>query len=256
MEHKPSHATSQDDPAAERYARGPIDPSIGADNKPLNLSPKEDEGGYRENDGNSASGVSDPELNRWTRALVCWTAALVFTAIGSDLFQGLQWVEIKNADVESSRAWVGPRNLSSGQPVQGQPLDIILEYTNSGRTPAINFTAGFDAEVTDIDDKDNLAGATTQATKWASDCRSSAASDIGNIAFPTSGFVNYNYTYTIPIDKMTDVVDRKNSMIVALGCFVYRSAETVHHTSFCFLFKHGITKPANWNICPGGTFAD
>jgi hypothetical protein len=201
--------------------------------------------------------ISDPDLSSWTKWLVVWTAALVFTAVGSDVFQGLQWIEIKTADVESSRAWVGPQSVSSTQtPTSGKPLDVVINYTNSGRTPATDFVPTFDEVILDATDKSSSNSAEIKSTQWIKNCRSATISDAGSVAFPSTGFSTYKYSFTVPADKLTADVDKKAGMIAVLGCFIYGSAERTHHTSFCFFFRHDTGNATTWNICPGGTYAD
>lgn len=56
---------------------------------------------------------------------------------------------------------------------------------------------------------------------------------------------------------MSDEVVSGKTTIVLEMCFAYKTFEEVHHTSFCYYYRTGLS-PANkqMNICTAGNHAD
>lgn len=155
---------------------------------------------------------------------------------------------------ESQRAWVGPSNAySSGDPVAGHPYDVTLQYQNTGREPAIensiNMTAFTETVQRDQD-------ATQKIIEFRNTCIDRWQPNGGNVVFPS--IANTTYSSFKSIDATTIDADVANGTktIFLTGCFVYKTLDGYHRSSFCYFFKKGITKPANWNICEIGNYAD
>jgi hypothetical protein len=59
----------------------------------------------------------------------------------------------REAMIASERAWVGPSNArSDGPPVAAKPLDVVVEYKNTGREPALNSVYDVQYKIGKLDD--------------------------------------------------------------------------------------------------------
>jgi hypothetical protein len=155
--------------------------------------------------------------------------------------------------VASERAWVGPRNARSDiAPEMGKGLNIIVEYQNTGREPALETIA--DAEAFAAADTVETAA---KINGFINQCKMQWIPTKKGVVFP-AGPTSSSYELTEPFatdDIDQDVIDGTKFIFID-GCFVYKSAGTIHRTSFCYFFNNKKTKPANWNICGVGNDAD
>jgi hypothetical protein len=158
----------------------------------------------------------------------------------------------------AQRAWVGPRNLKSDKaPVLNQPLNVILEYQNTGRDPATDAVKDIDVFTgTDADDKSGLIP--NKINDFISSCKIMWKPLSANVVYPSGGWLGTPYELTKVVDgQLIDeeiVAGTKN--IYATGCIVYKTFESIHRSWFCFFYKNGKVKPENWAICEIGNGAD
>jgi hypothetical protein len=158
--------------------------------------------------------------------------------------------------IASERAWVGPRNAKIEGAVEiGKPIDVTVEYANTGHEPGQNFVYSIDGfQETEDDDKDGTAMKKMSAFFEA--CKNSKSTIVGQVVFPTSGFSAYNLGVKLNAETITqELVDGKTTLIVQ-GCFLYDSFSAYRHTYFCYYYNSKKTKPANLNICNIGDSAD
>ena len=163
----------------------------------------------------------------------------------------------RNSLVASQRAWVGPRNVRiDTAPILGQPLEAILEYQNTGHEPATETIKDVDI-FTASDEEDKAGLAMSKVSDFISKCKIMWKPESATVVYPSTGLgVGYNATSTIDGALIDEDVIAGAKNIYLSGCFVYKTFEAIHRSWFCFYFKNGKTKPANWAICEAGNNAD
>jgi hypothetical protein len=158
--------------------------------------------------------------------------------------------------IASQRAWVGPINAKIDiAPVAGSPLDVVVEYRNTGKEPALAVFQGIDS-FTFTQAEDDSGITRSRIINFAVNCFDKQSSDGANVAYPASGSSEDQITITVPKETIDDAVVKGTKTVVILGCFAYETSGATHHSSFCFLFKAGKTKLQNLNYCPAGSHAD
>lgn len=159
--------------------------------------------------------------------------------------------------MEAQRAWVGPNNVGSASAPQGnKPLKITIDYSDSGRSPGLNFQESNDWRAIDTNLVADNNWAKTQINAWVTECRSKAKTTGGETVFPTVGFNSYHLNVDVAANLIFPVVDQKGGAFIFLGCFTYGSFDIVHHSAFCYFFMNGSSLPQNWNFCSIGNYAD
>jgi len=156
--------------------------------------------------------------------------------------------------VASQRAWVGPRNAKSDiAPEIGKNLNIVVEYQNTGREPALETIS--DAEAFAAPDSPESM---TRINDFIAQCKIQWIPTQKGVVFP-AGPTSSSYELTKPLDTSfidQDIIDGTKFIFID-GCFNYKSAGGIHRTSFCYYFSNAKkTKPTNWNICGIGNDAD
>jgi hypothetical protein len=159
--------------------------------------------------------------------------------------------------VASQRAWVGPRNAKSTTgPELEKPLDIIIEYQNSGREPALDTIFDTEAFVA-TKEEDSSGAAPNRVNDFIGKCKIKWTPTQKGVVFP-AGSTGSAYELTRALDAKwidQDVIDGAKLIFID-GCFVYKTAGGIRRSSFCYFFNSKKTKPSNWNICQIGNDAD
>jgi hypothetical protein len=159
--------------------------------------------------------------------------------------------------IESQRAWVGPRNVRSDNgPVVHQPLDAVVEYQNTGRDPATETIR--DVQVfAATDDEDRSGAVALRVSDFTSKCIVMWKPQSATVVYPTTG-PNAGYSLTVRVDgdKIDEEVVSGAKSLYVSGCFVYKTFQAIHRSWFCYYYKSGLSKPANWSICEAGNNAD
>lgn len=159
--------------------------------------------------------------------------------------------------IAAQRAWVGPRNIKSSRaPVLDEPLDIILEYQNTGRDPATETIKATDI-FTGTDEEDRSGIVPDRINNFISECKIMWKPQAANVVYPSTGL---GTPYTLSVNLKGSLIDADvvagTKNIWAAGCFVYKTFNTIHRSWFCYYFKNGIVKPESWAICEIGNGAD
>ncbi len=156
--------------------------------------------------------------------------------------------------MEAQRAWVGPSNAhSDADPISGKPYDVIIDYQNTGREPATENSSDLLAF---SEAPENDATIAQRVNDFTHACIDRWQPGGGSVVFPTTNANGYKVTKTIDASVIDNDVTNGKTLIVVAGCFVYKTFGAYHRSSFCYFFKKGQTKPANWNICQAGNYAD
>jgi uncharacterized protein YecT (DUF1311 family) len=164
----------------------------------------------------------------------------------------------RDALIAAERAWVGPRNARiDAAPTFTKDLDIIIDYQNSGREPAIETI--WDTDVfTATDEEDNNGTVTRRIDNFIANCKTMWKPFQATVVYPSSGGLGGGYalTKTLLKESIDDDLIEGRRLIAISGCFVYRTVRTIHRSWFCYFYRNGKTKPAAWNICISGNGAD
>lgn len=158
--------------------------------------------------------------------------------------------------IAAERAWVGPRNAKiDGNIEVGKPFEIVVEYANSGREPALDFIYTLDAFPEPAEDETNGV-ALAKLRAYLKGCQTIQTLSSGQVVFPSTGFSSYNLTTPISAEIADQPLVNGDTTLIVQGCFLYKSFNIIRHSYFCYFYKAKKTKPANLNICMAGHYAD
>lgn len=154
----------------------------------------------------------------------------------------------------SSRAWVGPTGaVIDAAPSTGKPLTATVTYANSGKQPGTDMASYVEEQsfyASDIIDEANFIN--NSVIK----CNGIQTIAGGQVAYPTTGFAAYTLFATINGDVIDQATADGSRIIVLTGCFAYNTFNELHHSSFCFFYRKGVTRELNLSFCAGGNNAN
>jgi hypothetical protein len=186
-------------------------------------------------------------LSTWFLAICTWALAVIgYWALD----------ESRRALETTQRAWVGPQNLHiDGALAVDRPLNLIVDYHNTGRQPALDFFYQIDPKIFTLaeSESDDMARASIAYTEK---CRSALPLKGYSVIYPTSGFSTYNLSFEIEKELIDWSIIYGTNIIVVSGCFAYNTASDAHRSSFCYFFQNGRTRPTAWAVCRKGNYAD
>ena len=160
--------------------------------------------------------------------------------------------------IANQRAWIGPRNARSDNvPEVGKELSIFLDYQNTGREPAIETVYDVEAFVSsEEDDKSGALGGKVNA--FLDKCKIMWRPAPAQVIFPNIGGLGSSYALkkTLRAEDIDQEIVDGHKFIILTGCFVYKTVNSIHRSSFCYYFKAKQMLPGNWNICTVGNDAD
>jgi hypothetical protein len=162
----------------------------------------------------------------------------------------------KESLIVGGRAWVGPRSAKITSPIEiGKPIEVAIDYANTGREPALDFSYTVDAFLSsEAEEKRGTSFA--RVSLALNECRSREDLSSGQVVFPSTGFSAYNLTVSPPQQLVTPgMIDGEKTLIVQ-GCFLYKSFNVVRHSYFCYFYRAQISKAESINICTAGHYAD
>jgi hypothetical protein len=157
--------------------------------------------------------------------------------------------------IAAGRAWVGPRLAKITSPIEvGKPIELTIEYANSGREPALDFVYSVDGFLSsNAEEKRGTSFARVSIA--LNNCRGAEGLPAGQVVFPSTGFSAYNLASTINQTFDQEMIDGEKTLIVQ-GCFLYRSFKVIRHSYFCYFYRAKFVKPDNLSICTAGHYAD
>lgn len=162
----------------------------------------------------------------------------------------------RDALISGQRAWVGPMNARlEGTPKAGEAIVAKVVVQNTGREPGFSFNFEPQPVVSSETDADLDSKISTQ-TAW---CMSKQQSKNVGVIYPSSttfGSSAYEYGVNFAADDISEEVITGKKVLLATGCITYESEGSVRHSSFCYFYKAGTSKPDRLNICNGGNEAD
>jgi hypothetical protein len=182
-------------------------------------------------------------------------------------------LETRRSVVASTRAWVGPYEVSvDGIGPQSETANIVLKYKNAGKEPALNFNDSYnddwtgtlgDGDNIDLgsnclaDDPDGKPSKTTCAdriNRWVEDhCWNKPPYEHRAI------YPEFSDTTLKPFTITKDRIGKKKIGFLQ-GCFIYRSRVTGdadHRSAFCY-FEQFVSdlRPHPMRSCPQGNMAN
>jgi hypothetical protein len=165
--------------------------------------------------------------------------------------------------VASQRAWVGPTDATIVTPVALAPLQATVLFSNTGRQPAPTFMVIKPKFYTIEDWTNGLASKEIERAR--AECMALPMNDQNaSVTFPTSGFTNFIRRYDGTQKSLRDVERLSipaeflsgKQVVVLKGCFVSRTVDEIHRTSFCYFYQSKITDAAHLNYCAAGQAAN
>jgi hypothetical protein len=164
----------------------------------------------------------------------------------------------------AERAWIGPINAAIvGQLEGGKPITAAVAYLNTGKQPAPLIAAGILRRFSKAEW--SSAAARGEILAFEQDCMSKPMPGFSptNIAYPNTGAAIYRWS----VGSNDPVIEDKDRFVATdeimteglfalLGCFIYNTAKSTHHSSFCFYYEGKESDPKGLSICLIGQNAD
>lgn len=180
-------------------------------------------------------------------------------AIASKIAADAATKQSENSDkalVQAQRAWVGPQNATiAAEPAVGKPVEITIQYQNSGHEPALGFVYSVEPFLfTPSEDANGTVG--TRILNYMNACKNAKEWKGGSVIYPSVGFSAYNLNSKTNDDFVDEDFTKGEKLLIVQGCFVYRTFDLPRHSYFCYFYRQGYTKPQNLNICTSGHEAD
>jgi hypothetical protein len=165
----------------------------------------------------------------------------------------------KQALDASSRAWIAPANAYfTSELSKNVPLSFEVQYRNTGRSPALDVHAIWDLQQVPVSKfEDNTFNAFIEADKPSDACKRLGTAPGADVAYPDQPD-GYKLLFTNHLaDWVNDGVLAGRTAVVLQMCFAYTTVGKVHHTSFCYFYRVGVSPPnKQMNICTAGNHAD
>lgn len=229
--------------------------------KQIKQTSRETENPHRENKISSRSSWWDNPSEKFSFFLMVFTFILAIATVGLWIATRDLVNDAKKSSITNLRAWLGPTNASMNSDLgKSQPIEIVVEYQNTGKEPATNFMHTIELSAIPSktffpqipDNGDDIIGG---GYGWVVSCDPSKQS-AGPVVFPSSGVNSYRLNAILDKKLIDDSVISGDKVIVLQGCFAYKTTGKIHHSLFCYYYKSGVTKIANLDICPSGQYAD
>ncbi len=179
----------------------------------------------------------------------------------------LQWRAMTDATrttrealVASSRAWISPDNVYITSKMEiNIPFQFAVQYRNTGRSPALDSHPTYTLSKLPVTYfENNTFNSYIESTEPCKELEPAPGADVIYAGMPDSNpyklLFAVNEAHKDWIDD--DVVSGRKAIILRM-CFAYRTMNEVHHTSFCYFYRKGVSQPdLRMNICTAGNHAD
>jgi hypothetical protein len=156
--------------------------------------------------------------------------------------------------MESQRAWLGAKRVSlSAEPKADGIVDVTIDFENTGREPARNFDFIILPHLQLSDDKNSYDDDAEFMRTVSATCAAMTDSNRGFVVFPgaVGRIESPDYWTRISPEHLQKTLETGQSGLSITGCFTYSTFGAVHHTSFCYWYKKGVTDFRNLRICGG-----
>lgn len=145
--------------------------------------------------------------------------------------------ENSNTQIEAdARAWIAPTGAHlRGDMIEGQPIDALVDFSNPGRTPALNvvhFAHGGITLPVSAEELDTQLKLGPQVPSAIDACASAIPIDGRPVIYPAT--VQHQ---AAAIDKnfvVDDAIINRKRVFFIHGCFGYETMGKVHYSRYCF----------------------
>lgn len=171
-----------------------------------------------------------------------WLVAVA--AVGALIYAARQWAVMKGQLAEmqqESRAWIAPFVAGGAEPTD-KNFKFAVMFGNTGHEPATNVRYAIRGVPADT-----LDAAEKPAVDFITSCENGQQkmTDFG-ASYPSSGPV-----YALNSNFVPEFVESNRSPVIA-GCFLYRTQNVDHHSTFCFYWSADKGPLSTWFFCPFG----
>jgi Na+-transporting methylmalonyl-CoA/oxaloacetate decarboxylase gamma subunit len=149
------------------------------------------------------------------------------------------------------RAWIAPRlAYFLAEPVAGKPVEMWIEYRNTGRNPADDVVGEFKALAIRPGDFDDGSETRSKMRAFAEQCQAYSQWSGGTVIYPTfESARSYLVGFKLPDDLVDKDVARGEKLILVQYCFRYRTFEIPRHSLVCYYYRKGVSVRNNLNLC-------
>jgi hypothetical protein len=149
------------------------------------------------------------------------------------------------------RAWIAPRlAYLLAEPVVGKPLEMRIEYRNTGYEPADGVIGEFKALAIPPSELGEGSKARSKTRAFAEQCLGSGQWSGGSVVYPTFDSVRaYVVGFQLPDDLVDDDVARGEKLIVVQYCFRYRTFDIPRHSLVCYSYRKGVSPRYGLDLC-------
>ena len=149
------------------------------------------------------------------------------------------------------RAWVAPRlAYFLAEPVVGKPVEMSIEYRNSGHEPADGVVGEFKALAMRPSELDDGSEARSKMSAFAEQCQNSSQWSGGIVVYPTfDSPKSYLASFKLPDDLVDNDVARGQKLVLVQYCFRYRSFDIPRHSLVCYYYRKGVSVRNSLNLC-------
>jgi len=154
--------------------------------------------------------------------------------------------------VANQRAWLGPSHVKLDEaPVVGKQLNFSVVFHNTGKEPARNVASLIESGMIVPEEK----VLSYENRVFQDKCLNLQERIDGQVVYPSTGFATAILS-SFTEEMISEPVINGKRWLPIRGCFAYRTFDQVRHSSFCYVYKGGITQPNQVDICKDGNYAD
>jgi hypothetical protein len=161
-----------------------------------------------------------------------------------------------SALIASSRAWISPTGAGLDRPLKLHDIfEFFVQYSNPGKSPAMDVHPIY--TITPIEAArfdDNSFNSIIESTDI---CRGLEAVSGADVVYPEQPS-GYSFHFRVKDQNWVtqDMIDGKVAIVIRM-CFAYKTMNALHHTSFCYFYRAGVTDDfRKLNVCTAGNHAD
>jgi hypothetical protein len=193
---------------------------------------------------------SRAERERVTIIVLTFTAIFAFLAAGAALVSAWFFsgqlnemheasVDAKQSLIASNRAWISPMTARIVGSTQNPQLPIFdVYYRNTGKDPALRFTAQEDADSIPLPTRQQIWRNVFETNPLENVCARITKPDTRIAIYPG---IDRIYNPAVELTKLIQEISSDHRAIRLHGCFGYNSpitGEAIHKSEYCFLFIH------------------
>jgi hypothetical protein len=162
----------------------------------------------------------------------------------------------KRALDASSRAWIAPSNAYfTSEIAKNVPLSFEVQYRNIGKSPALDVHPTWTLQkVPGSKFDDNTFNAFIETGSGCRNLKLAPGADVIYSDLPDPYKLIFDTHLPGWVDD--DILAGRAAIVLQM-CFAYGTMAQVHHTSFCYFYRVGMSPPnKQMNICTAGNHAD